>query len=187
MSGDLGIDLGAEIERVTLRSRIAEVPEPVAGGERGRVVRADLADVGSKSARGDDDGASAQFVVADTDAHHRAAVGEQPIDTLAERDLDVETGRLSTERLDDARPELDREVRARTALLAAIAERGVEGEAEVGEPLDAGPGVVGEPAGEPGIDVPLIHLQVLAQQDLGLVVDALGGLEAGARSHQHPR
>ena len=182
----LRLDLGAEVERVAAGALGADVPRR--SRRRGRrEVSSQLGGVVAEATSGEHDGAGRDLVIADGDAGDRAVGrGQQAVDPLAERDVDVVLAAVPVEDVDDALPSPDGHVDARDALVAAVDELGVVLDAKVPQPLDGRTGELREPPDDGRVDVPPVELEVVVEQRLGIVLDAQRPLVPRPGAHDEP-
>ena len=140
---------------------------------------------GAETSGGQHDGPGGDRVAADRDAQHPAVVHEQPIDPLAERDVDVPFAAVAVEDVDDRPAPLPTGTCTRAhRLVATDDELVVVLDAQIAEPLHDGAGRARR-AGctTAGVDVPAVHLEVVVEERVGVVVDAELGLVARAGAH----
>jgi hypothetical protein len=108
---------------------------------------------------------------------------QQPVDALAEGDVDAGLAAPAMQHVDGGLTGADRHVHARHPFVTRLHELLVELHAEVGEPLDHRSGGAAEAPRYRHVDRPPVHLEVFVQQSLPGVLDAERPLEARAGTH----
>ena len=163
VADDLGATWAAR-SKASPREPSAPMYQAQPVSRRRREVLGQLLRAVAEAARGDDHRAGGDRVVADGDSHDGAVVGQQPVDPLAEGDVDVGLAAVPGEDVDDALAPADGHVDPRHPLLTAEDQRVVVLDAQVAEPLDGRPGELGEAAHDAGVDVPAVELHVVVEQ-----------------------
>lgn len=138
-AGDLRADLAGEIERVAARPVRPDVPGPAGRGGR-RVELGQLGRVVAETAGSQHHRAGRDRVVPHGHAGHGAVLDQEPVDPLAQRDLDAGPAARAEQDVDDRLAAADGHVHPGRALVPAVHELVVVLDAEVTEPLHGRPG-----------------------------------------------
>ena len=183
VAGELGVDLGAEVDRVASGSVGTDVPGPFGCGRR-RVVLGQLVRGVAEAAGGDDHGAGGDLILADSDADHSAGlVEEEAVDPLAEGDVDATFATLSVQGIDDGLAGALRDMNPGGALVGGLHQLVVEVDAEVTQPVHDTTRVLAQLPHDARINVPTVHREIVVEQFGAGVLDSQGSLIARARAH----
>jgi hypothetical protein len=162
--------------------RRTDGPRDRRGGRR-RVERPEQLGVVAEPTGREDHCAGPDLVVTDCRAHDRPVLDEQPVDALAERDVDTALAARAMEGVDDALAALDRPGAARHALVAAEDQLRMELNADVDQPVERRAPLVREPPHHLGVEAPLVQRHVVVEERLAVVDDA--GLMLQPRAGRH--